>query len=147
MTPLRLVPLALALVAALVLPGRVAADPVHEKSEKPIRVSKGAELKLEDYTVPGKTVIFDFYSDYCPPCRALSPMLEKLHAKRSDIVLVIVDINRPDIKGIDWKSPVARQYQLESIPNLKIFNAEGKLQAEGDPARELAMSWIEKLGD
>ena len=143
----RLIAAALSLFAALMVPGRAAADPVHVKNEKPLHVSNGAEFKLEDYTVPGKTVIFDFYSVYCPPCRAFAPMLEKLHEKRSDIVLVVVDINRPGVKGIDWKSPVARQYALESIPHLKIFGPDGKMQSEGDPARELAVSWIEKLAD
>ena len=96
-------------------------------------------MKLSDYLVPGKTTVFDFYSEYCPPCRAISPRLEKLHATRDDIAVVKVDINRPDIKGIDWQSPVAKEFGLESIPHFKIYGPDGKLKAEGDPAYEMVM--------
>jgi thiol-disulfide isomerase/thioredoxin len=106
------------------------------KSGKPQQISMGKEVALTDYLVPGKTVIFDFNSEYCPPCRAIAPYLEKLNAAHGDVVVVSVDINRPGIKGIDWKSPVARQYKMESIPHFKIYGPNGKLVAEGDPARD-----------
>src|SRR6266567_3169201 len=92
-----------ALAALLVLP-LLAADKA-TKPAKPQRIAKGEEVKLTDYLVPGKTVIFDFFSDYCGPCVQFSPQLEALHKKRDDIVVVIVDINRPGTKGIDWRSP------------------------------------------
>jgi hypothetical protein len=47
---------------------------------------------------------------------------------------VKVDINRPDVRGIDWRSPVARQYELNSIPHFKVYGPDGKLQVEGDEA-------------
>ena len=113
------------------------------KSAKPLHVAKGSEVKLTDYLVPGKTVVFDFYSDYCGPCVQMSPALEKLHATRADVVVVKVDINRPGTKGIDWKSPVAKQYQLNSIPHFKVYGPTGKLLAEDTtpaaPARRLVM--------
>ena len=61
------------------------------KPAKPLHVSMGQEVKLTDYLVPGKTVIFDFYSDYCGPCKAVAPQLEALHAKKADVVVVKVD--------------------------------------------------------
>ena len=138
--------LAIGVAAALfVLPGAFAAD-THVKGIEPLRISHGDTVDLKDYLVPGKTIIFDFYSDFCPPCRALKPSLEKLHATRSDLALVVVDINRPGVRGIDWKSPVARQYQLNSIPHLAIFGPDGRLIAldqDNDPAaRSLVIRWI-----
>ena len=95
-----------ALAALLLLPlVTLTAEPV-SKPAKPLHVSKGSEVKLTDYLVPGKTVIFDFYSDYCGPCVEMSPKLEKLHAARADVVVVKVDINRPGTKDIDWKSQI-----------------------------------------
>jgi len=138
----RLIALALGLAAVLISPRSASAEDNHIKGDKPIRISHGEPFALQDYVVTGKTTIFDFYSDYCPPCRALAPQLEKLHETHPDIALVIVDINRAGVKGIDWKSPVARQYELESIPQLKIFGPDGKLKAEGDAAREMAASLI-----
>lgn len=116
------------------------------KPAKPLHVSMGQEVKLTDYLVPGKTVIFDFYSDYCGPCKAVAPQLEALHAKKADVVVVKVDINRPGVRGIDWKSPVAIQYKMNSIPHFKVFGPDGKLRAEDGPnsdkARRIVMGLL-----
>lgn len=106
------------------------------------RIAHGQSVNIQDYAVAGKTTIFDFTSEYCPPCRAIAPYLHKLHAERADIVVVEVDINRPGVRGIDWQSPVARQYGMESIPHFKVFGPNGKLQAEGDEARSLVTGWF-----
>ena len=119
------------------------ADSARTKPAQPERIAHGQEVNLQDYLVPGKTVIFDFTSEFCPPCRAIAPHLHQLHAKRADVVVVEVDINRPGVQRIDWSSPVARQYGLESIPHFKVFGPDGQLQAEGQEARVLVTSWFE----
>ena len=124
---MNLIPL---IVLALTTAGICAAEPVHTKAAEPLRISHGETVELTDYLVPGKTTIFDFSSQYCPPCRAYEEPLAKLHAKRDDVAIVKVDINRPDVKRIDWQSPVARQYDLHSIPHFKVFGPDGKLRAE-----------------
>jgi thiol-disulfide isomerase/thioredoxin len=113
-----------------------------DKPAKPARVSQGQEIDLNAHAVKGRTTIFDFTSEYCPPCRAIAPKLDALHAKRADIVVVKVDINRPGIEKIDWQSPVAKQYALRSVPHFKVFGPDGKLQAEGDAARQLVNGWL-----
>ena len=118
------------------------AEAARTKPSKPEHIARGAEVKIADYLVPGKTTIFDFTSQYCPPCRAVAPLLEKLHATRDDIVVVKVDINRPTFKGIDWESPVAKQYDLGSVPHFKVFDPNGKLVAEGKPASKLVYGWL-----
>ena len=114
------------------------------KGPEPREVSLGGqELKLADYLVPGKTTIFDFFSQFCPPCRAIAPMVKKLHEARSDIAVVEIDINRPGLSSIDWESPVAKEFQLDSIPHFKVFGPDGKLIAEGDDVRSIVMNWIQ----
>ena len=132
----------LTFAALLAIPLAALAEGIHAKGPEPVHISHGQEVKLADYLVPGKTTVFDFYSEYCPPCRAIAPRMDKLHVARADIVVVKVDINRPDVRGIDWNSPVARQYNLQSIPHFKVFGPDGKLQAEGDAAYELVTSWL-----
>lgn len=105
-----------------------------EKSEKPRRVAFGETINLADYVVPGKTTVFDFTSHYCPPCEAIAPDLDKLHAKRADVVVVAVDINRAGVKGIDWKSPVAQQFGLRSIPHFKVWPRR-KIGRRGHPRK------------
>ena len=121
-----------------------------EKGPEPLVVAHGERVELADYLVPGKTVIFDFTSKYCPPCRMYDEPLKALHQKRADIAVVKVDINRPGVKKIDWDSPVAKQYGMNSIPRFKIYGPDGKLIAEdiGDnkPARAMVNQWCEALG-
>jgi thiol-disulfide isomerase/thioredoxin len=109
-------------------------------------LSKGQQVNIADYIVKGKTTIFDFYSEFCPPCTRISPLLEKLAEQRQqDIAVVKVDINRPGVQGIDWDSPVARQYGLNSIPHFKIFGPDGRLQAEGQPAYQQVIQLVTPL--
>jgi thiol-disulfide isomerase/thioredoxin len=133
---------ALMLAAFIAGPLTVRAGDTHVKGPNPVHIAQGQAVNLADYLVPGKTTVFDFYSEYCGPCRAIGPHLEKLHTARADVAVVKVDINRPDVKGIDWKSPVARQYNLNSIPHFKVYGPDGKLKAEGDAAYEMVTSWF-----
>lgn len=146
----------LPLLGALVLATTAGAAGKHTKGDKPLAISQGREVNLADFLVPGKVTIFDFTSEYCPPCRAYADPLLKLHERRAEVAVVKIDINRPEIHQIDWNSPVARQYGLHSIPHFKIYGPDGKVIAEdrftfgpdGEPlvrdyaARNLVDKWI-----
>jgi thiol-disulfide isomerase/thioredoxin len=120
-------------------------DAVAEKPAKPARVSQGQEIELADYAVAGQNVVFDFMSDYCPPCKQIAPYMDRLHEESSDVTVVKVDINRPGVRGIDWKSPVAAQFRLSSIPHFKVMDDKGNLLAEGDQAWEMVVGWLQEL--
>lgn len=96
--------------------------------------SPGEEINIEYFIQKGKTTIFDFYSDYCPPCRKISPLLKQLDDKRDDIVVLKVDINRPGRSGIDWGSPVVRQYRVKFVPFFMIYDPSGRRTHEGRAA-------------
>jgi thiol-disulfide isomerase/thioredoxin len=108
-------------------------------------VSHGERVELENYLVDGNMVIFDFTSKYCPPCQAIAPMMERLATEREDIALVKVDINRPDVQGIDWQSPVVEQYGIRGVPHFKIYGPDGTLEAEGAAARTMVTNWLNEL--
>lgn len=115
------------------------------KGEKPLSISQGQKVDLSQFLIKGRITIFDFTSEYCPPCRGYADPLYQLHRKRTDVAVVKVDINRPEIHRIDWESPVAEQYELRSLPHFKIFGADGKLLAEGQEARQVVDNWIMQL--
>ena len=120
------------------------------KGSEPAHVSMGQTINLAEVLVPGKTTVVDFTSKYCPPCQFYNEPLVKLHSQRNDIAVVKVDINRPDVRGIDWKSPVAQQFKLQSIPHFKVFGPDGKLIAEDIPggdsaARKYVHAQLDKL--
>lgn len=106
----------------------------------------GAELAVEDYLVKDRTTIVDFYSDYCPPCRKMSPLLAKLAKKRPDLALVKLDINRQGVEGIDWASPLARQYELGAIPYFRIYDGAGNLLQDGPEATQEIVAMLARAG-
>lgn len=95
-------------------------------------ITHGQPVELDRHLVPGKMVLFDFYADWCGPCRALAPRIQQL-AERHAASLAV---RKVDI--IDWDSPVARQYRLSSIPHLKLYGGDGELLAEGNAGTVLA---------
>ncbi|MEN9402244.1 MAG: hypothetical protein RL091_947 [Verrucomicrobiota bacterium] len=115
------------------------------KGEKPLRISQGQKVDLSQFLVKGRITVFDFTSEYCPPCRGYADPLYQLHRRRDDVAVVKVDINRPEIHRIDWESPVAEQYELRSLPYFKIYSPEGKLLVEGQEARQVVDNWLLRL--
>jgi thiol-disulfide isomerase/thioredoxin len=106
----------------------------------------GEALDVNSLVVKGKTTLIDFYSPYCPPCVRMAPLLAKLAKKRSDLALKKVNINRPEVNGIDWRSPLAQQYQLRQVPFFMIFNPQGQLVAQGREAIETVGGWLQEAG-
>lgn len=106
----------------------------------------GERVEIAPHLVEGKMNIVDFYSYFCPPCKAIAPALEALVAKDPNVVVSTIDINRPGTRGIDWSSPVARQFNLRSIPHFKIYDDKGELVAEGQEAKDMVMEMMAKHG-
>jgi thiol-disulfide isomerase/thioredoxin len=115
------------------------------KGEKPLSISQGKKVELAHFFVKGRTTIFEFTSEYCPPCRVYADPLYLLHRVRNDLAVVKVDINRVEMHRIDWESPVAVQYELRSIPYFRIYGPDQKLVAEGQAARRMVDGWIASL--
>jgi thiol-disulfide isomerase/thioredoxin len=90
-------------------------------SDKPdiATISLGEAIKLEDFLVPNKVTLFEFYSDTCLSCEALEPMLRDLVKSSSDVALRKVNIGTGN-------SPVVQQYQITATPEIRIFDQHGQ---------------------
>jgi thioredoxin 1 len=106
----------------------------------------GQTLDVKSLLVKGKTTLIDFYSPFCPPCVRLAPLMAKLAKKRPDLAIKKVNINRPGINGIDWRSPLAQQYQIRRVPFFMIFNPQGQLVAQGRDATGKVSDWLQEAG-
>jgi thioredoxin 1 len=61
-----------------------------------------------------KTILVDFWAEWCGPCRAVSPILDQIAAEHSDKIQ-IVKLN------VDDNPQTAMKYQITSIPAMKVF--------------------------
>ncbi len=90
--------------------------------QQPILVFKdgGKLVDLRDVLVPGKITLVDFYADWCGPCKKLAPYLEHLAKKDPDVYLRKIDI-------VKWGTPVTLQYGIRSIPDVRVFDRNGRM--------------------
>lgn len=58
-------------------------------------------------------VLVDFGAAWCPPCRLLRPVLERIAAEREDLRIVHLDTDR--------EQRTAAQHQILSAPTLILF--------------------------
>ncbi|MDQ3894273.1 MAG: thioredoxin [Actinomycetota bacterium] len=67
-----------------------------------------------------KPVIVDFWAEWCGPCHAVSPVLDRIAEERGD-ELKLVKVN------IDEEQGLAMRYGITSIPTILLFK-------NGEPA-------------
>lgn len=75
-----------------------------------IHLEKGQDFK--DLVSKGVTIV-DFFATWCGPCKMLSPELEKLAEKRTDINVIKVDV--------DEFGELAAMYNVRVVPTLVLL--------------------------
>jgi len=105
----------------------------------------GTPVDVENYLVPGKYTIVAYLSPYDAKSVSLEPRLIQLCQVRNDIAVRTVNINRPEIQGIDWGSPIAQSMQIQTLPYFLIFEPSQRLRAKGRAAYEGVMQFLRDL--
>ena len=123
-----------------------------DKDGNPIYVQKS----LSDFVGQGKVMLVDFWSPWCPPCKAELPNIkavwEKYHGDDFDVLSVAVweesrrmdwhnTIDTAAFYGMKWlqlnnghKEPAAL-YGIDGIPHMVLFDKDGTILKRGDDLR------------
>ena len=112
----------------------------------------------------GKTILLDFWTTWCPPCRADAPSLDKLYSKYGgkDLIIIGISVNEEReivekfLKDHPHNFPVVltsenempRPYQIGEFPTYMVISSDGTLTsaAEGDQGFGELRKFLKKAG-
>ena len=73
-----------------------------------------------------KTVLLDFYADWCGPCRMVSPIVDEIAEENPEYLIGKVNV--------DQEGELAAQFGVASIPTLVVLK-DGKVVSQSSGAR------------
>lgn len=125
---------------------------------------KGNPIKLSD--LRGQVVLLDFWASWCKPCRMENPNLVNTYGKYKDQGFTVYSVSLD--KNLDqwvaaiqqdnlswenhasklqfWNCPVAKQYNVSSIPATFLIDGEGKIIAKNLRGAALEQKLAEVFG-
>ena len=90
-----------------------------------------------DVLKSGKTVLLDFWAEWCGPCKMIAPLLDEAAEQYAD-KLTVAKLN------IDENPNTPAKYQIRSIPTLMLFkNGEVLAQKLGAMPKKDLTNFLE----
>lgn len=90
----------------------------------------------EEVLLSDKTVLVDFYADWCGPCRMVSPIVEEIAKERDDIKVCKINVDR--------EPSLAARFSVSSIPALMVFKNGKAVRSEvGAAPKSAILSMLE----
>lgn len=77
--------------------------------------------KLEELKASEKTIVLDFYAEWCGPCKMIAPFIEEIALENPDITVAKVDV--------DKSADLAIEFGIQSIPTIVVFK-DGKISSK-----------------
>lgn len=87
---------------------------ISNEEESTIEVMKVTSANFKEEVLNSdKTVLIDFYADWCGPCKMFSPIVESVAAENENVKVVKIDV--------DNEQDLAIKYQVMSIPTTVVI--------------------------
>lgn len=112
---------------------------------------EGTTLSLQEVVASSKVTLIDFWASWCRPCRIENPNVVRVHNKYKDqgFNIISVSLDRSDFRDRwlqaikddqmnwyhishlqHWNEPIARQYNVRSIPATFLVDKNGVIVAK-----------------
>lgn len=99
-------------------------------------VLKVTKDNYNDVKNSDKTVLLDFYADWCGPCRMVSPIVDEIAEENPDILVGKINV--------DEQQELAAAFGVMSIPTLVVLrNGEVVAKSMGAKPKAAIMAMIE----
>ena len=77
---------------------------------------------IEELLNSGRTLLIDFYADWCGPCRMVAPIVDQIAEEKTDIAVGKINV--------DEQPELAEKYGVMSIPTLIVIK-DGEVVNKG----------------
>ena len=101
-----------------------------------LRDRTGAQIDHSELVNLGNVTIVDFHAVWCQPCRRLAPHVEALADNDPDVVLKQINIR-------DWDTPITKKYNISSIPDVRVFDRNGRLMGQPSADRHAIQRMVQ----
>jgi len=99
-------------------------------------VIKVTKANFEEVKNSPKTVLLDFYADWCGPCRMVSPLVDEIAEEHPEYLVGKINV--------DDDPELAEKYGVASIPNLVVLkNGEVASQSAGARPKNQILALLE----
>lgn len=98
------------------------------------------KITKENYTAlvknSEKTVLLDFYADWCGPCRMVSPLVDEIAEERTDVLVGKINV--------DDDPSLAMDFGVVSIPTLVVVrHGEAVMRAVGARPKDAILAMLD----
>lgn len=100
-------------------------------------VSEVTRKNIKEIIENNQIVIFDFWAEWCAPCKRFGPIFESVAAKHSDIKFVKVNT--------DIEQELATTFEIRSIPTIAVMKEQDIILIQpGSVSEEILEQIIKK---
>ena len=100
-------------------------------------ISKGEVVELANFVASDRITVFDFYADWCAPCKQVDKSLTSLKSTYGDKLQVY------KLDLVNWESALAKHHGINQLPYLIVFD-RGEEMLQG-PANRVLPNLVKAL--
>jgi thioredoxin 1 len=91
----------------------------------------------KDVSIPGFTIIVDFWAEWCGPCKQIAPVLEEISNEKKDSIKILK-------LNIDENPLTPQKYGVKGIPTLMLFKDGNLIDTKvGNLPKTEINNWID----